>query len=144
MTSVVFGPSIHDSVDADDGAIDGSGLAGDDWFSGCGSCGVTFHFDDGALGDLPTYAGMVWTDGAGTITFEAFDENGVSLGKIFGNDADGSFNGETAEDRFFGVFNSGGISAIKLSNASGGIELDHVQYGLGNAPRQLPSLRFGC
>ena len=28
-----------------------------------------------------------------------------------------------------GVQNAGGIQAIKLSNTSGGIELDHVQYG---------------
>src|SRR5512138_1593890 len=33
VASVVFGPSIHDSVDGDDGSIDGSGLNGDDWFS---------------------------------------------------------------------------------------------------------------
>src|SRR5262249_35439934 len=138
VTSVVFGPSIHDSVDADDGVIDGSGLNGDSYFNGCGSCGVTFHFDANALGELPDYAGMVWTDGAGTITFEAFDEHGNSLGIINGFDADGSNNGETAEDRFFGMFNSGGISAIKLSNASGGIELDHVQYGFASESSAVP------
>ena len=54
VTSVVFGPSIHDSVDADDGAINGSGLNGDDYFTGAGSAGVTFAFNAAALGGLPT------------------------------------------------------------------------------------------
>jgi hypothetical protein len=43
VTSVVFGPSIHDSVDADDGVIDGSGLNGDSYFSSSGAGGVTFY-----------------------------------------------------------------------------------------------------
>src|SRR5438477_7131672 len=73
VTSVVFGPSIHDSVDADDGVIDGSGLNGDSYFSSNGAGGVTFTFDAGVLGSLPTDAGIVWTDGAGgsQITFQA-------------------------------------------------------------------------
>ena len=128
VTSVVFGPAIHDSVDADDGVIDGSGLQGDSYFSFDGSGGIKFTFNSGTLGSLPTDAGIVWTDGAGTTTFEAFDQNGVSLGVIAPvSIADGSFNGETAEDRFFGVNNPGGVSAIFISNSSGGIEVDHLQ-----------------
>src|SRR5882672_11224983 len=61
VASVVFGPSIHDSVDGDDGAIDGSGLNGDDWFASPAL--VTFTFDAQVLGGLPTHAGVVWTDG---------------------------------------------------------------------------------
>lgn len=139
VTSVVFGPSIHDSVDADDGTIDGSGLNGDDYFSGSGSAGITFTFNAGVLGALPTNVGIVWTDGAGAITFEAFDENGNSLGTLDGTFDNGSFNGETAEDRFYGATNAGGISSIFISNASGGIEVDHLQYGLaGTAPSRTP------
>jgi uncharacterized repeat protein (TIGR01451 family) len=48
--------------------------------------------------------------------------------------ADGSNAGTTGEDRFFGVTNVGGISAIKISNSSGGIEVDHLQYGLYTVP----------
>jgi len=129
VTSVVFGPSIHDSVDADDGVIDGSGLNGDSFFSSGGGAGIRFSFNAGVLSALPTSAGIVWTDGAGTITFEAFDENGVSLGVLNGNHANGSFNGETDEDRFYGAVNAGGISAIFISNSSGGIEVDNLQYG---------------
>jgi hypothetical protein len=130
VTSVVFGPSIHDSVDADDGAIDGSGLAGDSYFSSNGSAGVRFTFDAATLGTLPSHAGIVWTDGGGTTSFEAFDALNNSLG-IIGPVAiaDGSNNGETAEDRFFGWTNVGGISSILISNTSGGIEVDHLQYG---------------
>ena len=142
VTSVVFGPAIHDSVDADDGLIDGSGLGGDSWFSNPGVAGVTWTFNEGLLGALPTHAGVVWTDGAGDIMFEAFDKDGLSLGTVVGMHADGSVNGETAEDRFYGVIDLGGISAIKLSNQSGGIELDHLQYGavVGGVPEPATAL----
>ena len=132
VTSVVFGPSIHDSVDADDGAIDGSGLLGDDYFSGSGATGVKFTFNAGILGTLPTSAGLVWTDGgSGTsVTFTVFGELGqVIFTTTQSGFADGSNNGETAEDRFFGATYSGGISGIFMSNPSGGIEMDHLQYG---------------
>jgi uncharacterized repeat protein (TIGR01451 family) len=124
-----------DSVDADDGVIDGSGLGGHSLFSGSGATGITFTFDQTTLGAFPTKAGIVWTDGDGTTTFEAFDALGASLGTIGPvSIADGSNSGETAEDRFFGVVNAGGISAIKISNTAGGIEVDHLQYGLYTVP----------
>ena len=97
----VVGPGgLADSVDADDGVIDGSGTLGRDWFFGSGATGVTFTFS----GPLPTAAGLVWTDGAGTTTFEAFGPGMVSLGTIGPVPiADGSISGTTGEDRFFGV-----------------------------------------
>lgn len=141
VTSVVFGPSIHDSVDADDGHIDGSGLQGDDFFSSDGSTGITFTFDKNVLGALPTHAGIVWTDGGlkGAVTFKAFGPGGLLVSH--GPDAsfaDASNNGETAEDRFFGVIDPNGISSIFISNTGGGIEVDHLQYGLA-APVPLPA-----
>ena len=139
---MVFGPSIHDSVDADDGAIDGSGLNGDSYFSASGAAGITFTFDAGVLGALPTSAGIVWTDGAGQVTFEAFGPGNVPLGTIGpisdANFPNGSFNGETAEDRFFGIVAPGGISSIFISNSSGGIEVDHLQYGLASPISGVP------
>lgn len=128
VTSVVFGASVHDSVDADDGTIDGSGLNGDSWFASPAL--VTFTFDKQVLGGLPTHAGIVWTDGADPIQLEAFDGNGNSLG-VTGpvNSADASFNGETAEDRFLGWAESAGIGSIRITSGSGGIELDHLQFG---------------
>lgn len=109
-------------------------------FSGSGSTGLTFSFDAAVLGALPTHSGVVWTDGAGTITFEAFDALGASLGKVTGNHADGDIAGTTGEDRFYGVFNQAGISRIRITNTSGGIEADHVQYGfqIPSAPGAVP------
>jgi len=132
VTSVVFGPSIHDSVDGDDGAIDGSGLNGDSYFSFSGSAGINFTFDDTVLGTLPTVAGIVWTDGAGSTTFAAYDALNNLLDILTLNIADGSISGTTGEDTFFGITHSGGISRIFISNTSGGIEVDHLQYGGGD------------
>lgn len=138
------GGSLTDSVDEDDGLIDGSGINGQSYF-GVGGIGFTFSFDANVLGALPTHAGVVWTDGAVTneVTFEAFDANGVSLGLIVGpNIGDNNFNNGTAEDRFFGVVEAGGISAIRIFNSmmsggGSGIEVDHLQYGVA-APVPVP------
>jgi hypothetical protein len=105
----------------------GDANVGHSLFSGGGS--LTLTFDAAALGALPTQAGLVWTDGLNPIVFEAFDENGVSLGTIDGDSADNSFAGGTAEDRFYGVTNAGGISKLVISDSSG-LEIDHVQYGV--------------
>ena len=69
-----YGPSsITDSVDEDDGAIDGSGVDGYSFFSGSGITGIEFTFDSSALGSYPTHVGIVWTDGVNDIEFEAFE-----------------------------------------------------------------------
>src|SRR5688572_24068694 len=120
---------LTDSVDADDGATDGSGTAGHSFFSASGSAGIRFEFDSGVLGALPTAAGVVWTDGEGEYSFEAFDPMGASLGTLGPFSAAGSVSGETEDDRFLGVYDAGGISAIRISNTLGGIEVDHLQYG---------------
>ncbi|NOT02408.1 MAG: hypothetical protein HOP29_17525 [Phycisphaerales bacterium] len=126
----VIGPGgLTDSVDADDGAIDGSGSGGSSYFNGDGAAGITFIFDSQALGGLPTRAGIVWTDGSGTTRFEAFDAQDQSLGVLTGNHADGSSSGTTGEDQFYGVTHSGGILSLHISNSAGGIEVDHLQYG---------------
>lgn len=135
------GPSaLSDSVDADDGAIDGFGTAGRSWYSGNTAGSMSFTFSGAVLGALPTHAGIVWTDVGevtsgsryvGGVTFEAFDANGASLGSI-GPSTLGEFgaSGETAEDRFFGVYNPGGVSRITISmNNSVDWEVDHLQYG---------------
>jgi len=119
------GGSLTDSVDGDDGVIDGGALSARSlWASGS----VSFTFDATELGAFPTDVGIVWTDGVNPITFEAFDENGASLGTIVGDHADGAFTGATAEDRFYGWTNADGISRIVISDPSG-IEVDHLQYG---------------
>ena len=92
-----------DSVDEDDGAIDGSGLEGHSFFSGNGPGGITISFDAEVLGYLPMWVGIVWTDGGGSITYEAFGPEGKSLGTVGPlMVADGSSAGTTLEDHFFG------------------------------------------
>ncbi|MGH7244210.1 MAG: hypothetical protein ACREJD_12420 [Phycisphaerales bacterium] len=137
VTSVVFGPAIHDSVDCDDGTIDGSGLNGDSFFSSTPD--IRFTFNAAVLGSLPTHAGIVWTDGGSntTVTFEAYNAAGASLGTVVAQVGDGSNNGTTAEDRFFGVVYDQGIQAIRIRHSSGGLEVDHLQYGGG--PGGCPS-----
>lgn len=95
-------------------------------------------------GPLPTRAGIVWTDvgfldgetetatAMGDVIFEAFDENGASLGQIgpvlLG---DGTALAAPAEDRFFGVLHPGGISRIEIGMPdSGDFEVDHLQFGV--------------
>ena len=130
-----------DSVDADDGLINGVGNVGpdplfDSWVQLTATAGVTFTFDASVLGSLPTHAGIVWTDSHDSIEFEAFDAGGVSLGSL-GPVAlsDGVFNSTTAEDRFFGVSDPAGVWKIHIrSSGAGGIEMDHLQYGVVPVP----------
>ncbi len=117
-----------DSVDADDGQIDGSGSAGRSYFSGAGS--ITIEFAKPRRNGLPFRVGLVWTDGglAAPVTFEAFGPDGESIGTVGpAVHADLSNNGETAEDRFYGVSYALGVSKIRISNTAGGIEVDHIQ-----------------
>ena len=114
-------------------SVEGMGPAGHSLFSGCGICGITFTFSASVLGQLPTSAGIVWTDGDGpNRTFRAFDQNGVSLGsivdssqKFFSTGGDGA----VGNYRFYGATNPGGISSIFIANDSGGIEVDDLQFG---------------
>jgi len=116
---------LTDSVDGDDGAVDGVGNEGFSYFSPANSVFVEF--------DSPVKsASVVWTDGdaGSTTTFEAFAPDGTSLGVIgpFAI-ADNSFQGTTAEDSFFGAMDDGGIGSFRISNVGGtGIEVDHIQY----------------
>ena len=119
--SCFVGSGLTDSV-----GNGGNGLLGRSiWTNGS----TTVTFDKGALGQLPTFAGLVWTDGVDPINFEAFDAFGVSLGGIFNqHHADDSFAGTLADDRFYGVTYAGGISKLVITD-SPGQEIDHIQYG---------------
>lgn len=128
--------TIVDSVDADDGSINGSGLLGRSLFTTNANNGFRISFSSSVLGALPTHAGLVWTDGAASgpnsnVIFEAFDANNASLGTITaGGFQDNGVSGTTAEDRFFGASNLQGISAITIrQTGGGGLEVDHLQYG---------------
>ena len=143
--AVGVSPSI-DSVDGDDGVFDGNGNAGHSWYSGGVVTSISFSFNAGDLGQLPTHAGIVWTNvgltpnppqGVDSIVLRAFDTNGVSLGGIlFDNLGDGNVFGGSAEDRFFGAIFAGGISKITITSlgGSGDWEVDHLQYGIQAVP----------
>jgi len=125
VNASVIGPGgLTDSVDADDGNIDGSGSNGRSLFAGAPVV-VTFS------SPLPVAAGLVWTDGGTptSATFEAFDAGGVSLGTL-GPIAIGDLSnlGGTDEDRFFGIAHAAGISRIRISHTSGGYEVDHITW----------------
>jgi len=156
---VVIGPgSLTDSVDADDGIVDGSGANAYSLLSGGVLSGLVVTFNTNSLGGhLPTHVGIVCTDvGAvsfgefcvGDVTLAAHDAAGVFLGSItatnLGNgSALGSGPGATSEDRFFGVSNSGGISSITLSiNNSVDWEVDHLQYGYQPVSSFVPELKI--
>lgn len=128
-----FPSNFTDSVDADDGLIDGFGLDGHNYwaFFGLGGPVARFEFDPKVLGGLPRSVGVVWTDGNtfATTFFEAFGPKGESLGVTVHLLGDDKHQGATDEDRFLGVTFQGGISAIEVRATLGRIELDHVQYG---------------
>jgi hypothetical protein len=93
----VIGPGgLTDSVDKDDGTINGSGSGGRSYFSINGAGGVAFVFNPTLLSPLPDHVGIVWTDGANTaVTFTAFDSSGVSLGSSTATPGTGGNNGQT-------------------------------------------------
>lgn len=156
---MVIGPgSLTDSVDADDGIIDGSGVSAYSLLSGGVHSNLVVTFNTNSLdGHLPTHVGIVCTDvGAvsfgefcvGDVTLTAYDAAGVLLGSIaatnLGNgSAQGSGPGATEEDRFFGVSHPDGISSITLSvHNSVDWEADHLQYGYQTASLVIPELRI--
>jgi hypothetical protein len=150
LTAAIAVDGYTDSVDGDDGVIDGSGSGGHSLWSNFASSYLQFDFDAGTLGAFPTHVGLVWTDvgqvtsgqyGSSDVTFEAFDQYGVTLGVIgpflLG---DGSISGQTAEDRFFGAIYGGGISRIVIrSPTTNDWEVDNLQYGLGVQPVPEPA-----
>lgn len=132
-----------DSVDGDDGVIDGFATGNTKSFhSNFATSSFTFDFSASDLGGmLPTHAGVVWTDVRfaflNNTVFEAFGPQGDSLGVVGPVSlGDSSISRTTDEDRFFGAINPGGISAIRISMPASPTspeqvnwEIDHLQYG---------------
>ena len=147
--------NVTDSVDADDGLIDGTGSAGHSFVPTV--VGATFsfppiwstyyrvNFDAGILGTLPTFAGLVVTDGKPSSDnfFSGFtvlirDGNGRISNRVFPTEMDNSSNGEVIEDRFFGVAAPEGILEFSVTSFYEALhfdeyryEIDHVQFGFG-------------
>lgn len=132
-----FGPGLIDSVDGDDGVIDGI-CSPRDGGTNCnalwGGGSVTFTFTSTDGGPLPRFFGAVWTDGEGEVFFEAFDVDGGLLGRVgpvseAGVFPDNTVQSSTSEDRFFGVVSNQDLGSVRIGNTAGGVEVDHVQFG---------------
>lgn len=135
----VKGPGWNtDSVDGDSGPIDGLGRSGHSFSTGSKNS-VRFVFKT-VGGNLPSMAGLVFTDGPANsvITFKAWDAFGNLIGKIKATLGDLARSGQTGEDRFFGVKSDTGISKIQIASNLGGIEIDHLQFAYGFAVVPVP------
>jgi len=142
--------SSGDSVDADDGSVDGSGANGRSWYTQNASKYITFTFSAALLTNLPTHVGVVWTDvgaatptlGYGDVIFEAYDAGGALIGTNGASVGDGTGYSATAEDRFFGARFTGGISRIRFGMPnSSDWEMDHLQYGVATGTQVNVQLR---
>jgi hypothetical protein len=135
--STILGPGpLTDSVDGDDGLLDGSGNGGWSLAVASGSNGLTITFDADTLGGLPTTFGIVWTDGApqSEVFLELFDEHGVLYEFIGINPVgDAELDGGTGEDRFLGVQGDLPLGAVRIRSVPPGddapMEVDHLQFG---------------
>ena len=139
--------SSTDSVDGDDGNVNGDGTLGSSLepsFTLCNhgvdaSCWWSFglNFDPVFDGQLPNAVGFVVTDSAirEDITLTFYDDHGdviaITTESGLGDSLD---NGGTDEDRFLGLANAGGISTLWIRSAQR-FEIDHLQYG--NLPAVL-------
>ena len=144
------GRAIVDSVDGDDGSIDGSGANGHSYFSNR-LTSITFTFSAAGLGgSLPSVVGLAFTDVGGLrssaiccfadANFEAFDGTGASLGVVtLAQFGDGAATSGTAEDRFVAVRHAGGISMLTVGfTDSSDWEVDHLFYALDATTSAVP------
>ena len=122
-TGACTGSAEPDSVDADDGVIDGLG-GGNSWF---GPASMTFTFASPV-----TAAGLVWTDGApgGDVLLRCLRPGGALLGTV------GPFRARRRRLRrrngrgpLLRAKNPDGIGKIRIRAVACCVEVDHIQYG---------------
>lgn len=135
--TLLFPSAVTDSVDGDDGAIDGFG---NDGFSLAASQVILQRLPV-QNGTFPTHVGFVVTDiggvvgggpiqGVSQVSFRILFPGGGETTYGPFTLGDGQVLGQTAEDRFFGFVFPQGISRVQIQQVGGGqIEIDHVQYG---------------
>jgi len=143
LISLMPPSELTDSVDLDDGVIDGFGVAGYSITAGLPTCTeercvgmIAFVFDEL---NLPTAVGIVATDMQQneTVIFAAYDADGDLLGQVRAPSlGDLDLRGRTDEDRFFGVFSDGGISTIILGTSP----LRYVSTSLRHLPVEFSVL----
>jgi hypothetical protein len=152
--SVLQPHQLTDSVDGDDGVVDGNGQGGHALAANAYMVFPTnppftwsttrFGFDKGALGHFPNAFGFVWTDGVSpsTLLVEFFDQDWQFLAqRELGDLGDDRLTGETADDRFLGFVSDTPFAFVQITNKYPGppytFEIDHVQYGVIPEPTGL-------
>ena len=147
VSSFVASPGLMtDSVDADDGVMDGLGQNGHSLVSARGlvqpidppisTSYIWLQFNEQTLRGWPTAFGFAWTDGGqpSLVTLRIFDTELNEIARAeFDGIGDSMQTGETEEDRFIGVFSDEPIVGVVISSRHRGqtarFEIDHVQYG---------------
>ena len=116
-----------DSVDADDGVIDGDGTGGRSAFTSAHSGDQVITFPS-----PQTAVGLVLTDGLGSWEVDAYDAANALVATGGTVELVAPHTGETAEDAFVGFHHGAGIAKLvarKTSAGNSGLETDHIQYG---------------
>ncbi len=144
-SDAIRGPATDtDSVDADDGIIDGDGYLGHSFQAFDEICtsqtchrNAFFVVDPKVLGGYPSAVGIVITDAS--VPSSLFRNAGISALDVDGNViaqvsarnlGDASVIGNTTDDYFFGIQADQGIATLAVSDIPGwNLELDHLQYG---------------
>jgi hypothetical protein len=163
--AVVQSPGIRtDSVDADDGDVDGLGRDGHSLASGLTltlptnppfhQLLIQFEFDKTELGFLPTSLGFVWTDGppSSSLSIRIVTSDGSEFVTEGIHDlGDASRDGGTYEDVFVGITGTVGFRTVTIFGGIRGelssfsaIEIDHLQYGVLVPEPSTISLSIGC
>jgi hypothetical protein len=154
LPAVVNPPgTLTDSVDGDDGVLDGSGQGGHSFRSRAYSyeftapmryyLTVAFDIDTDALGFTPNTFGFVWTDGPPTGFVALYlltdDRQIISMhgwDPSFNNPlGDEQYDGGASEDTFYGIYEPAGITRVAIETGTKDdsidwFEFDHLQYGL--------------
>jgi hypothetical protein len=139
-----------DSVDADDGILDGFGSNGHSFTSVVHvtvpidpprhQFRIEFEFDEIDLGFLPDSFGFVWTDGPAmsSLGLRIVTQNGTEfIPDAITGLGDLGRDGSSSDDVFFGVIGTDPIRTVTVIGGFRGdltsppeIEIDHIQYGL--------------
>lgn len=139
------GQPFANSVDADDGTIDGSGGDGSAWASTIYandlvdpptiSSYLSLSFDVNQSGLGPTSFGFVWTFGRSesVVRIDVYDVHANHIGFESFVGIGSGIDDDTRDDRFFGVKSSDEIGRVLLTSSYVGepwfFEIDHVQIG---------------
>ena len=118
-----------DSVDADDGNVDGTGIAGHSYRANLNSP-ITISISTNALLGLPERLAFAWTDGPhnSSLTLTVTTGTGGTFVRTIGPLGDSTSTGSTAEDRLVAVTASDGIAQVVIASGGAAFEIDHVQF----------------